>query len=153
ETAPGPGWHAAALAKLLDGVERRTRLVRHLLARERWDLLMVVFGESDTVAHHFWRFHDPRSPRFAASPFADAVRDVYRALDGAPAAIVAAARPDAIVAVVSDHGSGGASDRVVHVNRRLAECGLLAFHPRPSGLGHAVRRLGTRVVPTRLQGA
>jgi predicted AlkP superfamily phosphohydrolase/phosphomutase len=153
ETAPGPGWHAAALAKLLDGVDRRTRLVRHLLARERWDLLMVVFGESDTVAHHFWRFHDPRSPRFAASPFAGAVRDVYRALDGALGAIVAAAPPDAVVAVVSDHGSGGASDRVVHLNRRLAECGLLGFHPGPAGLGPAVRRLGTRVLPTRLQGA
>src|SRR5207249_1333365 len=65
EVTTGPGWHADALARLLDGVERRTRLATWLLARERPDALMVVFGESDTVAHHFWRFHDPRSPRHA----------------------------------------------------------------------------------------
>src|SRR5207249_493261 len=83
-----------------------------------------VFGESDTVAHHFWRFHDRRSPRHAPSPFGDAVRHVYEALDAAIGALLAAAPPDATVAVVSDHGSGGAGDRVVHLNRRFAECGL-----------------------------
>src|SRR5437016_829381 len=83
EVTTGPGWHARALARLLDGVERRTRLATWLLARERWDALMVVFGESDTVAHHFWRFHDPRSPRHAPGPFAGAIARVYEALDRA----------------------------------------------------------------------
>src|SRR5262249_32631103 len=58
EVTTGPGWHEAALARLLDGVERRATLAAHLLAAEPWDCVMVVFGESDTVAHHFWRFHD-----------------------------------------------------------------------------------------------
>src|SRR5262249_62030842 len=66
EMLTGPGWHATALDRLLDGVARRGALARHCLRREALDLLMVVFGESDTVAHHFWRFHDPGSPRFAA---------------------------------------------------------------------------------------
>src|SRR5262245_2586587 len=63
EVATTPGWHEAALASLLDGIERRTTLATSLLRRECFDLLMLVFGESDTVAHHFWRFHDPGSPR------------------------------------------------------------------------------------------
>ncbi|HXJ35654.1 MAG TPA: alkaline phosphatase family protein, partial [Candidatus Eisenbacteria bacterium] len=153
EVTTGPGWHERALASLLDGIDRRTRLVRHLLGRERWDLLMVVFGESDTVAHHFWRFCDPASPRFVPSPFAGAIERVYRALDAALGEILAAAPEEATVAIVSDHGSGGASDRVVHLNRRLAACGLLGFERAPSRLGPWLRRAAVGIVPPSLQGA
>jgi predicted AlkP superfamily phosphohydrolase/phosphomutase len=152
ELSPGPGWHADARARLLDGVARRATLAAHLLAHERPDALMVVFGESDTVSHHFWRFHDPRSPRWAPSAFGDTIREVYEALDAAIARVVAAAPPDAVVAVVSDHGSGGAGDRALHVNRRLAECGLLRFATGRDGVAGAVRRAALRGVPTRLQG-
>jgi hypothetical protein len=53
--------------------------------------------------------------------------------------------------VLSDHGSGGAARHVVHVNRRLAECGLL----RRSGLrgrdrlARAARDLALRALPPR----
>jgi predicted AlkP superfamily phosphohydrolase/phosphomutase len=58
-----------------------------------------------------------------------------------------------VVAIVSDHGSGGASDRVLHLNRRLAECGLLEFHPGGGRAARGARALALRAVPTRLQGA
>src|SRR5439155_1268186 len=151
----GPGWHAVALARLLEGVERRTKLAAWLLERERWDALMVVFGESDTVAHHFWRFHDPRSPRHAPSPFADAIARVYAALDRAVGTLLAAAGPGTAVAIVSDHGSGGASDRIVHPNRHLAECGLLTFRATQGRgrLAGVARTAALRALPIRLQGA
>jgi predicted AlkP superfamily phosphohydrolase/phosphomutase len=151
EVSTGPGWHEDALARLLDGVERRTKLTLHCLERERPDLLMVVFGESDTVSHHFWRFHDPESPRHAPSPFGDAIARVYGALDAALGRVIAAA-PESAVAVVSDHGSGGASDRVVHLNRRLAACGLLGFRPGTGRVARFVRGAALRTVPHRLQG-
>lgn len=153
EVTTGPGWHERALASLLDGIERRTTLATALLQRERWDALMVVFGESDTVSHHFWRFHDPASPRHEPSAFGSAIVRVYEALDAAVGRLVDAAPPDAVVAVVSDHGSGGASDRVLHPNRRLAECGLLTFRPRGGRAARGARALALRAVPTRLQGA
>ncbi|MFN8545919.1 MAG: alkaline phosphatase family protein [Candidatus Binatia bacterium] len=152
EIATGPGWHARALASLLDGIERRTCLAETVLARERWDACVVVFGESDTVAHHFWRYHDAGSPRYEVSPFAGAIARVYEALDAAVGRLVAAAPPDVAIAVVSDHGSGGAGDRVVHLNRRLAECDLLGFGAaggmRVAGLARAAALRG---VPHRLQ--
>jgi len=134
--------------------ERSPRLAAVLLRREPWDALMVVYGESDTVAHHFWRFHDPRSPRHAASPFADAIGRVYAALDRAVGTLVAAAGPGTVVAIVSDHGSGGASDRIVHLNRRLAECGLLGFRSTPGRgrVARLARSAALRAVPARLQG-
>jgi predicted AlkP superfamily phosphohydrolase/phosphomutase len=153
EIATGAGWHARALDRLLDGIARRARLARHCLGRERLDLLMVVFGEPDTVAHHFWRFHDPRSPRFAPSGFGDAIRRIYRALDAALGELLAAAPADATVAVVSDHGTGGASDVVVHLNRRLHECGLLGFARTPPRWAARVRGAALAVVPPAWQGA
>lgn len=155
EVTTGPGWHADALARLLDGIERRTTLATALLARERWDAFMVVFGESDTVAHHFWRFHDRASPRYARSPFAGAIARIYETLDAAVGRLLAAAPRDAAIALVSDHGSGGAGDRVVHLNRRLAACGLLAFRPADARgrLVARARAAALRAVPARLQGA
>jgi predicted AlkP superfamily phosphohydrolase/phosphomutase len=152
EVRTGPRWHDRALVSLLDGVERRTTLVEALLRREAWDALMVVFGESDTVAHHFWRFHDAASPRHAPGPHGDAILRVYRALDAAIGRMLAAAG-DACVAVVSDHGSGGAGDRVVHLNRYLEQHGFLGFRPRGGSASRAVRGLALRAVPLRLQGA
>jgi len=153
EVATGPGWHEMALARLLDGIRRRTALARMLLAREPWDAFMIVFGESDTVAHHFWRFHDARSPRYAPGPFAGAIGAVYEALDRAVGELLAAAPPGVAVAIVSDHGSGGASDRIVHLNRRLAERGLLAFRPAARGrLVGLARAAALRALPARLQG-
>jgi predicted AlkP superfamily phosphohydrolase/phosphomutase len=154
EVATGPAWHATALERLLDGIRRRTALVHALLRREPVDALMVVYGESDTVAHHFWRFHDLRSPRYAPGPFGDAVGRVYEALDAALGSVLAGLPAETTVAIVSDHGSGGASDRVVHLNRRLAACGLLAFR-QPSAGGRAagwVRAQALRAVPARWQG-
>ncbi len=154
EVATTPTWHAEAIARLLDGVGKRARLAASLLARESLGLLMVVFGESDTVAHHFWRFHDPSSPRYAPSAFAHAIREVYEALDAAIGQVLAAAPADAVVAVVSDHGSGGAGDRVVHVNRHLADSGLLTFQ-RTNLVGRVaghVRAAALRAVPVAWQG-
>jgi predicted AlkP superfamily phosphohydrolase/phosphomutase len=153
EVATGVGWHERALGALLDGIERRARLGEALLARDLPDLMMIVFGESDTVSHHFWRFHDPGSPRYAPSPHRDAIRTVYMALDRALGRLVAAAGADATVVVVSDHGSRGASDRVAHLNRRLAEAGLLRFGPpaRRHALARTLRGAAVRAVPFRWQ--
>ncbi len=151
EVRTGRRWHERARASLLDGVERRATLTEALLRREPWDACMVVFGESDTVAHHFWRYHDPGSPRHAPGKHADAIAAVYRALDAAIGRLIAAAG-EATVAIVSDHGSGGAGDRVVHLNRYLASQGFLGLRAGGS-VARAARRLALRAVPFRLQGS
>jgi predicted AlkP superfamily phosphohydrolase/phosphomutase len=145
EVRIGPGWHERALAQLLAGVERRTAVALRLLREEPWDLFALHYGESDTVAHHFWAFHDRQSPRCDpadAGRFGHAIQQVYRALDRALGRLLETL-PDATVAILSDHGSGGAGEWVVHLNRWLAEHGWLRFagggtHRFAAGL----RRLG-----------
>jgi predicted AlkP superfamily phosphohydrolase/phosphomutase len=133
ESAVDPGFHERAVETLLARIESKTRFALEALdqlaaAGRRPDLAVIVFAESDTVAHHYWRDHDPASPRHDPSASAarrNAVTAVYERLDAACGALRAAFGEDALCAVLSDHGSGGASHRVVHLNRHLADCGLL----------------------------
>jgi predicted AlkP superfamily phosphohydrolase/phosphomutase len=151
----GPRWHARALASLCDGIERKTRLAERLLERERWDCFMLMFGESDTAAHHFWSFHDAASPRYDAAGAAELgnpLRTVYAALDEAIGRLTARV-PDAAVMVVSDHGFGGVGTTAVRLNRWLAQQDYLAFAPRSRRArwaGH-LRSAAVRAIPERWQ--
>jgi predicted AlkP superfamily phosphohydrolase/phosphomutase len=147
----GPGWHAAACRSLCDGIARKVALAARLLAREPWDCLMLLFGESDTAAHHFWGLHDARSPRHdpaLAAALGNPLRTVYEALDAAVGRLMAMA-PQATVLVVSDHGFGGAGTTAVHLNRFLAQQGLLRFAPRSARARWAgrLRTAAVRAIP------
>lgn len=143
ESDTGGDFHDRALPTLLDRVERKTRFALEALARMREDaggvrpdLMVVVFSESDTVGHHYWRDHDPASPRHdpQASPERrGAIASVYERLDAACGEIRRAFGEDALCVVLSDHGMGGASRRVVHLNRRLEECRLLVRRSAAGG--------------------
>jgi predicted AlkP superfamily phosphohydrolase/phosphomutase len=139
----GPGWHEMALKKLLHAMQRRTEIAAYLLARESWDCFFIHFGESDTVAHHFWAFHDPDSPRHdktLAAELGHAIQTVHQALDEAIGELLARAGQDGTVMVVSDHGSGGTGEYVIHLNRWLAQQGWLRFSP-PDATHRIVDRL------------
>lgn len=148
ESHIGPGWHRAALDALLRKLDDKERIACRLLAREPWDFFMVVFGESDTVSHHFWLFHDPQSPRHQAG-FETAIRQVYERLDRVVGALVKAAGEDCVVAVLSDHGFGGAGTGVLHLNNWLAERGYLSFRPARESWA---KRLALRFVPNAWRG-
>jgi predicted AlkP superfamily phosphohydrolase/phosphomutase len=150
ESDIGPGWHEQALPKLFHGIKVKEKIASNLLQREPWDFFMVVFGESDTVSHHFWMFHDPNSPRHMAG-FENAIRAVYIRLDAALGRLIEAAGPDVTVAVVSDHGFGGAGDSVIHLNNWLAEQGFLSF--APSSSGSLLKQFAMKFIPEHLRGA
>ena len=142
-------WHAALPDALIARIERRTELARWLLERERWDLFALYFGESDTASHHLWSLFDERSPRHPAgtAPFLrEGLPRVYQALDRAVGELVEAAGGDAVeVTIVSDHGSGGSSDRVLYLNRALEQAGLLARKPPLLGMELPLGDLSTRL--------
>jgi predicted AlkP superfamily phosphohydrolase/phosphomutase len=151
----GAGWHRMALERLLRGIEVKTRLAETLLRREPWDCFLLLFGESDTVAHHFWRFHDPRSPRYdsaGAADVGDAIKKVYEALDAAIGQLTSVVA-DANVMLVSDHGFGGAGDKAIYLNRWLQAAGLQRrTESAPGGrLAGQAKRLALQMVPASLQ--
>lgn len=143
-----PGWHEKALQSLLRGIEIKESIALQLMISEPWDFFMLVFGESDTVSHHFWMFHDTDSPRYRPG-FQDAIRQVYQRLDTAVGRLINAMGEDIVVVLVSDHGFGGAGTGVVHLNNWLASKNYLAFkHSRDSIL----KKLALQFTPASLQG-
>jgi len=156
--ADEPGWHAGLGAKLADKVLRRTELAQFLLAMRRWDVFAFYFGESDTASHYLWSLYDegsPRRPAVVSEAERTGLVRVYEALDRAVGQLVDAAGPDAEITLVSDHGSGGSSDKVVYLNRALAEADLLRFRTpsavsRVDGVGR-LKRLGLHGLSPRLR--
>lgn len=151
----GPGWYEKAFAQLLAGIAQKLRVAEQLLRREPWDVFLILFGESDTVAHHFWHFSDPGSP-FAQTglrlPIDDPIGEIYQALDDALGRLMQVAG-EADVLVISDHGFGGAGTTRVHLNRWLEREGWLRFLPqsRLSGLFGRLKPVVLGGLPPRLQ--
>ena len=162
ESRIGPGWHDRALACLRREIPRKEAIGRWLLSQERWDAFMLLFGESDTVSHHFWMFHDPDSPRHPAGAPAhlrEAIRAVYRDLDAALGRLLDVAKPD-VLCICSDHGFGGAGVHVLHLNRMLEQHGWLRYRRQVqvgglragTGTLDRLRALAVERVPAHLQG-
>ncbi len=155
EFSIGPGWHERAVESMTEAIARKTELASRLLERERFDCFMLLFGESDTAAHHFWALHDPRSPRFDAAlhaRFGDVVCEIYRRLDDAVGTLIARARPNHTM-VVSDHGFGGVGDVGIRLNRWLASQGYLGWRagsPVASVAGR-LRGAALRLIPEKAQ--
>ncbi len=152
--ADEPGWIDRLPAALERRVARKTGWARWLLGRQDWDVFALYFGESDTAAHYLWAHHDPASPRRperVTPEQRDGLGRVYRALDQAVGALLDASGRDTEVTVLSDHGSGGSSDKVLYLNRLLAEHGLLRFRTRRSGSAGRLKELALRRFPPRLR--
>lgn len=128
------GFHDELAPALVRRVDRKLALGRKLLAERSFDAFALYFGEIDTASHHLFAHHDARSPRHPGpSRASSGLTEIYAAVDAAVGALVSAAGPEAGVTIVSDHGSGPSSDKVLHVNRVLAHAGLLRFRSSTEG--------------------
>jgi predicted AlkP superfamily phosphohydrolase/phosphomutase len=102
----------------------------YLMEKRPADVMMFTFMSIDTVQHYFWQYmdrehhlHDPA----AAERFGDAILHVYQRLDDAVGQLLKKTSGNTSVFVVSDHGGGPTSDRVIYLNRYLAQLGLLHY--------------------------
>ena len=98
---------------LLTRIDTKVAIAFDLMARERWDLFAVGFGESHCVGHQCWHLHDPAHPCHDPARLArvgDPLRDVYVALDRALGRLLEAAGPDTTVLVLLSHGMGAHYD-------------------------------------------
>jgi predicted AlkP superfamily phosphohydrolase/phosphomutase len=150
-------WHIRALDHIHQTLERKIAIAAYLLKKEPWDLFMVLFGESDTVGHHFWAFHDSRSPRYHRcdrEDLSNAIRSVYQRLDAAIGELIALRHPGTSVMILSDHGFGGSGEKVIHLNRWLQREGYLSFAGRNGWKragASALRSAGLKLLPLKVQ--
>lgn len=116
--------------KIETKLENRIRAVHYLIASQEWDVFAVNFRATDDVQHHFWRFMDPTHPQHdskLADIFGDCILRVYQRLDRVVGEIRARLKPHDVLIVMSDHGFGPTSDKVLYLNNWLAEKGWLKY--------------------------
>jgi predicted AlkP superfamily phosphohydrolase/phosphomutase len=107
--------------RLLTTIEQRQRLALHVLKREQWSLLAVVFMATDWAQHAFWKFHESADARYGC-----VIRDVYQRVDTMVGTLVEAIDEQTVVFVISDHGAGPLKC-IVNLNRWLAQAGFLHY--------------------------
>jgi predicted AlkP superfamily phosphohydrolase/phosphomutase len=161
----GPHRLAEATVSLKKAMANKGEVALYLLKSRPWDTFVVVLGETDTVCHYFWRFHDSLSPLHEASPpeFQEAILNIYRQADEILGKFLEVVPKDCNLILVSDHGMGGCSDKVIHLNLWLAREGFLTFKARGSAGGRLLqhrlvqkvlnlaRDMGVRHIPHRLK--
>lgn len=114
-------------------IERRFAVARDWLARDDWELFMMVEMGSDRAHHAFWRYLDPAHPAHRPGHALEtAILEVYRQLDAELARVLELLRPDDRLLVLSDHGACGMYGGFA-INDWLAASGFLALRPGARG--------------------
>jgi hypothetical protein len=94
---------------LLAGVHRRGRLIRHLMRREPWDVLLAVFSETHCAGHVYWHWFaedHPVHPKADPLGVADTLLRVYQAIDLEMGAVLEQAGSKVTTFVFAAHGMG-----------------------------------------------
>ena len=85
---------------------RRFQLARHFITTKPWDLFVMVEMGPDRIHHAFWKYFDPKHPKYVpGNPLEHAIRDYYIALDAHIGQLLSALDEDTRVLIVSDHGA------------------------------------------------
>jgi predicted AlkP superfamily phosphohydrolase/phosphomutase len=122
------------LRQVYEMTDRRFALAEHLLATKPWRLFALVEMGPDRMHHGFWKDLDAEHRKHVpGSPYADAILDYHRHLDGLIARLLGHADDDTVVLVVSDHGAKRL-DGGIRVNEWLRREGLLATRSEPEGV-------------------
>lgn len=122
--------------KVWRSLENSTAAVRYLMTHKAWDVFAVNFRATDSVQHFFWKFMDPSHPQYNAaahSPYRDCIRRVYQELDAFVGEVRAGLGSEDVLIVMSDHGFGPSSDKVLYLNNWLAMEGVLSYRRPPAG--------------------
>lgn len=110
ESEAGKDPYATFIEDALRFQDERLQVIDHLLDTHDPDFFMVVFGETDTTAHYYWKFMDPSHPAYTpegAKKFGTAIERAYTKVDATIGRIIEKVGwNDNYFFVVSDHGMG-----------------------------------------------
>jgi predicted AlkP superfamily phosphohydrolase/phosphomutase len=113
-------------------LERSTKALVELAAERDADLFCYVNSATDWIAHKFWRYSDPRAPGYEprATDNGTLLESFYEKVDASLGALLDEAADDALVIVLSDHGTGPRTVNRFNTNAWLEELGLWERSPR-----------------------
>ncbi|MDW8275262.1 MAG: alkaline phosphatase family protein, partial [Candidatus Nitrosocaldus sp.] len=124
----------AILKDIYEMTERRFKVIKYLLSKERWDYFMFVEIGVDRLHHAFWKFHDRNHPKYVPrNRYEDVVREYYRFIDGKIGELLQMVDDDTCVMLVSDHGTTSMKGAFC-INEWLIEKGYLVLKSYPDGV-------------------
>ena len=138
-----PGNEEPYLAEVHQMAEGLKKSALRLMRERPWDLFIVVFFDTDQLAHYFWHHMDVSHPAHTptgAERYANAILNYYQRLDGYIGELTEAAGPDTSVIILSDHGSGPLYKDVL-LNEWLKQNGYLVTTPVSRRAGGVRARL------------
>jgi predicted AlkP superfamily phosphohydrolase/phosphomutase len=116
-------------SQLIQSTEQMGAIGSALLARERWDLFLIVLGATHRGGHYLWDLSQIDRGRLSAEGHEQLERalvEVYRAADRAVQQLLAQAPADASIMVFAVHGMGPNTtwaDRVPDILQRIQSGG------------------------------
>jgi len=117
----------AWLSDLYNVTEKCAEIAFYIMENYDWDFFMVVFMGIDWIQHHFWKYMDPKNPRYdpeKSELYGDAILKFYQYIDTLVGKIVEKAGENTITFVMSDHGFGPVY-KIINVNNWLMNLKLL----------------------------
>ncbi len=118
------------LQQLCEIETTRAEALKYLARKYPADFNVLVFTSTDQVQHHFWHYLDPQHDKYdavGAQRYGNAIRDVYKHVDGLIGDVLQSFGEQTVVIVMSDHGAGPTTNVRVRLNQALEQAGLLAF--------------------------
>lgn len=109
---------------------QRCNVAKYLLKEQEWAFFMVVFVATDRIQHKFWAEMDSDNPFHTdgtAQRIQHAILDTYKLIDSFIGEIDSVLPQDAQLVIVSDHGFGPRSPKLVSINRLLKMHGYLSY--------------------------
>ena len=109
-------------------VKQLTDYCVELMRKEPFDLVMVVYTNTDMANHFFQKYADPTYPTYdaeGATVYANVILEQYQLADEAVGRLLEQAGDETTVLIVSDHGSGVHATHYFHTNSWLHDKGWL----------------------------
>ena len=145
-------------SQLIQATEQMGAIGARMLAQERWDLFLMVFGATHRGGHYLWDLSQVDRTRLSEQErkyLERGLTEVYRASDRALERVLAGAPTDAITLVFAVHGMGPNTtwaDRVPDILQRMQSGG--SGQPPKRGALYRVKQMLPwpliRVVTSRL---
>jgi predicted AlkP superfamily phosphohydrolase/phosphomutase len=118
--------------ELFEMTEKRFDVAEYLAKTKPWDFFIMHEIGFDRLHHAFWKFFDPRHPKYVqGNQYEHLDEEYYTMVDRRIGRLVEMFGNDTITFIVSDHGSKGMIGAFC-VNEWLEQQGYITFKTKPT---------------------
>jgi predicted AlkP superfamily phosphohydrolase/phosphomutase len=100
---------------------KREEIALDLMKKEKWDIFIIVFTETDRMQHYFWNYMEDKDPKYG-----DEILKFYQKIDKTIGNFLNQTDNNTNVIIMSDHGFGPLKGEI-YLNTYFMNNGMLNF--------------------------